>query len=66
MNNRQALDLAKRHRIDLTVGFHTLTSAQAIRVLDAADEWKYRAPANASSSRASYFHAFLVRVASRK
>lgn len=61
-----AIDLAARFGIDLTRDFHTLPFSQVARVIAAADSVRYRQPRNANGSRARYFHARLVRTASRE
>lgn len=66
MTKDDAKDIARRYNIVLDVDFHTLTSSAVQRVIDAADERKYRKPKSANGSRARYFHAALVRAASRK
>lgn len=43
--------------------FHSLSSDCVHAILDAADHWQYRQPANANGSRARYFYAFLQRKA---
>lgn len=43
--------------------FHALRSENVAALLAHADARKYRAPANASSSRGSYWHAYLTRTA---
>lgn len=46
--------------------FHTLSTDQVEMLLKAADQDKYRKPANANGSRARYFHDMLQRRARRK
>jgi len=58
-----ATDIAARHHLDLSKDFHALSSSEVERVLAAANEVKYRRPANANGSRARYFFAFLKRSA---
>ena len=62
----EATYLAHKHNIPLDVDFHTLDSNTVHRILDAANEHKYRHPKNANGSRARYFHACLVRAFNAK
>ena len=45
--------------------FHALRSSSVESLLAWADHYRYRAPRNASGSRARYYHAYLTRVARR-
>lgn len=63
MDKYIATELAGRFSIDLKANFHTLDNAAVMRIIEAADVWKYRKPTNANGSRARYFHAFLARAA---
>lgn len=62
----EATTIATAYRIPLGVDFHTLTSEVVERILQAADERKYRAPKNANGSRARYFYAMLTRASNAK
>ena len=42
-------------------GWHAMDSDQKERVLNAAECWKYRKPANANGSRGRYFAEYLRR-----
>lgn len=48
-----------------TADFHTLSSAQVERIVDAAKRYRYRKPANANGSTARYFFAMLQRHANK-
>jgi hypothetical protein len=63
MSRTAAFDLANAYRIPLRLDFHALDSAQVESIIAAADEVKYRKPANANGSRARYFHSYLCRAA---
>jgi hypothetical protein len=65
MSRADAYALANAYRIPLGLDFHALDTAQVENVIAAADSVKYRKPANANGSRARYFHARLVRAASK-
>lgn len=66
MDRQTALDLAARYHIPLDVDYHTINSSTVESIIAAANERKYRKPTNANGSRARYFHAALVRAASRR
>ena len=53
--------IAARYDIPLHDQFHALRSDVVARIVEAADEYRYRAPRAANGSRARYFHAYLVR-----
>jgi ligand-binding sensor domain-containing protein len=61
MSSTQARAILNRARIDPKIDFHALRSEQVDELLIAADAWKYRKPKGANSSRASYFHAYIIR-----
>lgn len=61
LTKSEATAIATAHAIPLDVDFHALPSDTVERILNAANERKYRAPRNANGSRARYFHAMLVR-----
>lgn len=63
MNQNKASTLAAAHSIPLGRDFHTLGNDIVCRIIEAADEWKYRKPKNANGSRARYFYAYLCRAA---
>ncbi len=65
INASEARNVAARYGFPLNVDFHTLTTDQVEAVLQAADSVGYRKPANANGSRARYFHAYLVRAATK-
>lgn len=65
MTYSQALEIAQRFNIPLNVDFHALPANTVERIIDAANEHKYRKPKNANGSRARYFHALLVRFTQR-
>lgn len=46
--------------------FHALPSAVVEALLERAALYNYRRPRNANGSRARYFHAYLVRIASKE
>ncbi len=54
-------------RIGISRGedFHRLPSSKVERLLEAADDRKYRKPKNANGSRGRYFHAYLQRLCRR-
>lgn len=56
---RQILDTTKSAGVD----FHALRSDTVRELLDWADAYGYRAPANANGSRGLYFHSYLERIA---
>ena len=60
---RTAAAIATEYGITLGCDFHTLSSAEVERILTAAKHWGYRAPKNATGSRARYFYAYLSRAA---
>lgn len=62
MTKTDATRLAARFNIPLDQNFHTLDSFTVERILDAADDYGYRKPANANGSRGRYFYAYLNRV----
>lgn len=66
LTSYDARELASRYRIPLDRDFHALDSATVESIIAAADSVRYRAPRNRNGSRARYFHARLVRAASRK
>ena len=66
MKKFEATSIATAHSIPLDVDFFTLPNDAVLRILDAADERKYRKPKNANGSRARYFHAMLVRALKEK
>jgi hypothetical protein len=45
--------------------FHVLNSRQVSDLVAQADFFKYRKPKDANGSRARYFHAYLVRMATK-
>lgn len=57
-----AADLAARFAIPLDRDYHTLSHAEKLRVIAAADERRYRAPKNAPGSRGRMFYQYLQRV----
>lgn len=62
-----SLDFRGVPAIDIKNGdFHALTSAQVERLTERADDYGYRAPKNASGSRARCFFYMLQRHANRK
>lgn len=61
-----ARNLARRYTIPLDQDFHSLDSTTVQAIISAADEWRYRRPANANGSRARYFHAYLCRLTARQ
>jgi hypothetical protein len=61
-----ATDLIHKFQIRTDKDFYTLSSAEVHRVLEAADDRKYRKPKNANGSRARYFFAALKRATNRK
>lgn len=52
-------------KINVFEDFHALPSSKVDRLLEHADQVKYRKPKNANGSRARYFHAYLLRVLKR-
>lgn len=52
--------------VDPGQDFHVLRSSQVEALLEAATFCNYRAPRNASGSRARYFHARLVRATTQE
>lgn len=52
--------------VNRTQDFHTLPSSTVERLVEQARFFKYRKPKNANGSTARYFHAYLVRTATRK
>lgn len=69
MRNRleapQARAILEAAGVDLGADFHALPSAQVDALREAADARRYRAPRARNGSRVRYWHAYLVRVASR-
>ena len=61
MKKSEATAIATAHGIPLDVDFFALSNDVVHRILQAADQQKYRQPKNANGSRARYFHARLVR-----
>lgn len=61
MTRSDAANLCNKHHIDPSRDFFTLSASEVERVLDAANEWKYRRPKNANGSRGRYFYAALQR-----
>lgn len=61
MNAYEASNLVYRHRIPVEKDFFTLSLSEVERVLDAANEWKYRKPKQANGSRGRYFFCALQR-----
>ena len=49
----------RRLGVPISKNFFTLTPAQVDRLIEVADEMKYRKPKNASGSRGRYFYAYL-------
>lgn len=66
MDRAQARDTLARCGAPLDVDFHALSSDVVERLNAEADAVKYRKPRNANGSRARYFHARLIRAASRE
>lgn len=62
MNYDTAKRLIAAYRIPVDRDFHALPSNDVDSVVQAADEYRYRAPRHANGSRARYFHAYLQRV----
>ena len=65
MDAYHATDMATRHHLDLSKDFFALSPFEVGRVLEAANEWKYRKPTHANGSRGRYFFAYLQRTAHR-
>lgn len=65
MNKQEAMGICHRYGIPIGCDFHTLNSDVVKRILNAADERKYRKPRNANGSRARYFYAYLMWAAGR-
>lgn len=63
--NGAARELAHRFEIPLRADFHALPRGTVTRILAAADSVKYKAPRNASGSRARCFYQKLCRDAGR-
>jgi hypothetical protein len=61
-----ASDILSRLGIPRGEDFHRLPASTVERLLDEADQVKYRRPRYANGSRGRYFHAFLQRVAARR
>lgn len=61
MTKAEATDILTRHHIPAHGEFHALRSAEVGNVIAAADERKYRQPANANGSRARCFYEYLMR-----
>ena len=66
MTRFEAASFAHNYSIDLSKDFFTLSPFEVGRVLDAADQWKYRKPKQANGSRGRYFFAALQRAKNRK
>jgi hypothetical protein len=66
MNEFEAKEILRGLGIAQGEDFHALHSSQVHGLLAYAKAHKYRAPANASGSRARYFHAYVQRIANRK
>lgn len=66
MDKSDARELARNYGIPLNRDFHSLNTDTVESIIAAADSVNYRKPRNANGSRARYFHARLVRLASRK
>lgn len=56
----------KRMQLDPHGDYFTLRAYEVENLLEEADRWEYRKPANANGSRARYFHAMLKRRALRQ
>lgn len=61
MTRTDAANLCNKHHIDPCKDFFELAASEVERVLDAANEWKYRKPKHANGSRGRYFFAALQR-----
>ena len=61
MTRSQSANLINKYHIPYQQDFFTLSACEVGRVLDAADEWKYRKPKHAYGSRGRYFFALLQR-----
>jgi hypothetical protein len=66
LTREDARSIAAKWRIPLDRDFHALNSATVESILGAADERRYRKPANANGSRARCFFQYLSRAASRE
>lgn len=65
LSRTEAHNILQRCRVPLSVDFHALDTSQVSALIAEADAVKYRKPTNANGSRARYFHAYVVRVATR-
>ena len=65
LNRHDALNILGRLGMKPDSDFHALNSEQVDRLLAEADKAKYRKPRNANGSRGRYFHAYLIRSASK-
>ena len=65
MDKATAIQTLRTCGVSAADDFHRLNSDQVESLLAAARLFKYRKPRNANGSRARYFHAYLVRIASR-
>ena len=65
MHRDDAIAYAAKYQIPLGEDFHALGRDAVGRILDAANEHKYRRPVLANGSRARYFYYYLCRAARR-
>ena len=66
MDRSTARDILARCKAPLGVDFHALPSDVVEALTAEADAFKYLKPRNANGSRIRYFHARVIRAASRE
>lgn len=66
MTKVQAEYYVSHYEIEIDRNWYTLSSFQVGKVLEAADEHKYKVPWNANGSTARYFFSFLKRALKKK
>lgn len=61
MSQFTARELLRSHGVPLGEDFHRLPSSTVDKIVDAANEYRYRKPRNANGSRARCFYEFANR-----